>query len=81
MPNTYYREDTHSLHCVPCGEVMEIGYRETNPEKLINIREAFALDHAECHLYHDAERARQRREFRKERDRRQILQRPRPEYL
>ena len=81
MPNTYYRDDTNSLHCTPCGEVTEIGYTVYDPERLINIREAFALDHAECHLYHDIERARQRREHRKESDRRKILQRQGTDYL
>jgi hypothetical protein len=75
LPNTLYRPENQTLECIHCLEVMAIRERTyINPEKLLELREEFALDHSECHKYRDQRRARQAREHRKERDRLRLLE-------
>lgn len=72
--NTIYDDRLHALTCVHCFDTTELR-RQTwvNPEALMEVREEYALDHSDCHKYKDKRKADQARQFRTERQRRELL--------
>jgi hypothetical protein len=64
----------NAFECRACAEFIPMRRKVWNdPEKLAEMREMLVLDHAECWLYNDAEKARQARKYRKEKKRRYAL--------
>ena len=87
VPELYHDERWGFYECLGCQEQIEVprwawlkvsgekAYVRIagQPENLMLWLEMHTLDHALCHLFKDAEKAREAREFRKERARRRLL--------
>lgn len=71
--NTVYHEDTNSLECLHCFDVVELRrVTGADPELLMQVREEYEMDHAKCHEYKDVRKAQQAREYRTEGQRRRL---------
>lgn len=67
----------HTLRCACCFDEDSIPHRiRSNPELRLEFVELWALDHRECDKFRDAAKAKSNREFRKEHDRRKLLEMP-----
>lgn len=65
--NTVYHEDTNSLECIACMDVVELRrVTGADPELLMEVREEYEMDHAKCHKFRDIEKAGQARQYRTE---------------
>ncbi len=83
IQNTLYCEDTNSLECLHCLDVIELRKATAaDPELLLQVREEYELDHSKCNQYKDIRKANAAREYRTEGQRRKLLERqssgPRP---
>lgn len=82
----YHHATMDTFECMGCHEMIEVprvarlgnGHERRavriagQPENLLIWLEMHELDHAQCHLYEDADKARQAREYRKEAARRKL---------
>jgi len=71
--NTLYHPETNSLECLECLDVTELRkVTGADPELLLQVREEYELDHANCHRYKDIRKADQARRYRTESQRRKL---------
>lgn len=82
----YHHAELNAFECIGCREMIEVprlavvgtGHKRRveriagQPENLLLWLEVHELDHSKCHLYGDAESARNARQFRKEQARRAL---------
>lgn len=67
----------HTLSCSGCFAEDSIPTRiRNNPELRLEFIELWSLDHINCDKFHDAAKAKSNREYRKEGDRRKLLEQP-----
>ena len=82
----YHHRELGAFECLGCRELIEIvsfawlkigGLKQRvrvkgNPENMQLFRELHEMDHKQCHLFKDADKAKAAREFRKESTRRKL---------
>jgi hypothetical protein len=69
-----WHEELHAFFCWGCLEYEEIrNCHEREPDKLAEIHELLIIDHTECWEFDDPEMAKQARQYRKEKKRRELL--------
>jgi hypothetical protein len=87
IPALYHHARYGCYECLGCTEIIEIprwgwlvvnGHRcrvpvQGNPENLLLWLEMQQLDHEKCQMFNDVQKAKDAREFRKERDRLKLV--------
>ena len=69
-----WREDLHAFECYGCGDFDEVhNRRDREPDRLEELKELLILDHTECWEFDDPEMAKDARQHRKEKKRRELL--------
>lgn len=75
--HVFVQDRDETLHCSGCLVEDSIPSRiRKNPELRLEFIELWALDHRDCNKFHDAAKAKANREYRKEGERRKLLEMP-----